>query len=49
MNRRSRTRVTRLADFSAPPIQIVTLFANPISRLMFDRATIAGVENRGIL
>lgn len=49
MNRWIHTRVTRLTDFSAPPIQVVALFADPISRLMFDGAAIAGVENRGIL
>lgn len=49
MERLSRTRIARLADFSAPPIQIVALSANPISRLMFDGATVAGVKNRGVL
>jgi len=49
MERWSHTGVTCLADFSTSPIQVVALFADPISRLMLDRATIAGVENRGML
>jgi hypothetical protein len=43
------TWIACLADFSSAPVKIATFFANPVTRLVFNRTFVACIEDRRVL
>lgn len=43
------TWIACLANFPSAPIKIATFLTNPITRLVFNRTFVAGIEDRRVL